>query len=597
MNPGMIFQQRQTRFQASIQKIQRKLDGIAWLRLVVFLFFAGLQVAAWEWGGGWWLLVLFLGLIGFGMMVRWNLQVKEQLRVQQLILQFNEEEERRLEGKLNGFDPGEEFREAAHPYASDLDIFGQHSLYQLVSRATTVFGRRTLARWLKESTARDIAIERQQAGRQLAPEIDWRQEFQAIGQMRNSAAEDPGKIEAWMKETGFVTRRPWLGWLPLLMIPALLAEVTLEVIGLVPFGNFGWILGFNFAVCRMIDGQVAKVQLASEERSRTLKAWAALLLKIEGLSLNATAIQSLQSRLGRGGRTASAEIARLASIVGNLELRSSGLPHFLLNTPFYWDVFCMKRLEKWKADLGGRVMDWFEVVGEVEALSSLATIRFAFPEWVDAEILEGNFLVEGEHLGHPLIPPQQRVSNPVSLRGNGAIWLVTGSNMSGKSTYLRTVGLNAVLALAGAPVCASRLHLSPMQVVTSMRTLDSLEESTSSFYAELKRLASVIHIVQSHPNVLFLLDEILKGTNSRDRQAGARALVHQLHALGGSGLVSTHDVELVDMASAMPQDIRNYSFNCTVTPSGLLDFDYQLTEGPCGSMNAIALMRAMGIQV
>jgi DNA mismatch repair ATPase MutS len=169
--------------------------------------------------------------------------------------------------------------------------------------------------------------------------------------------------------------------------------------------------------------------------------------------------------------------------------------------------------------------------------------------------------------------------------------------MSGKSTYLRTVGLNGVLALIGAPVCANKMRLSPMEIVTSMRTIDSLEENTSSFYAELKRLHTVIQIVQANPNVLFLLDEILKGTNSRDRQAGARALVQQLHKNGGSGLVSTHDIELVDMAGQMPEDIHNYSFNCTVTPDGQLHFDYTLTPGQCLSMNATALMRAMGIDV
>jgi DNA mismatch repair ATPase MutS len=206
-------------------------------------------------------------------------------------------------------------------------------------------------------------------------------------------------------------------------------------------------------------------------------------------------------------------------------------------------------------------------------------------------------LLEGEAIGHPLIGQQQRIDNPISLPGNGAIWLVTGSNMSGKSTYLRTVGLNAVLALTGSPVCANKLRLSPMEVVTSMRTIDSLEENTSSFYAELKRLHSVIEIVKANPNVLFLLDEILKGTNSRDRQAGARALVQQLHKYSGSGLVSTHDIELVDMAGQMPEDIHNYSFNCTVTPDGQLHFDYTLTPGQCLSMNATALMRAMGIEV
>ncbi|MBP6722741.1 MAG: hypothetical protein KA239_10470 [Bacteroidia bacterium] len=597
MSPESVFQARQTQFKSSIAAIQKQLDQIALVRLGVFLMAAGVQIASWGWGGAWWLLCLMAGLIGFGLTVKWNEAVNKRLRYQRLLLQFNEEEERRLKGDLKGFDEGAEFIDPAHPYTSDLDIFGKHSLYQLLSRATTVFGRAKLAEWLQNPVGKAKVTERQEAGKQMAPLIDWRQEFQAIGKLQDSQGENPEVLRRWMQEPGFVSQRPWLGFLPWVMIPLAAVEGLLEIFGQIPSGYFFLIMGFNFLVNRMINGRVQRIQSASEERGRLLAAWSEMLAKIESLEVSAPAVATLKQRLSTQGSPASAEIARLGRIVGNLEFRNSGLPHFFMNTLFYWDVFCLKALEKWKRELGERIVEWFEVIGEMEALNSLAAVRFAFPAWTDAETVEGSFLLEGEAIGHPLIGQQQRIDNPISLPGNGAIWLVTGSNMSGKSTYLRTVGLNAVLALTGSPVCANKLRLSPMEVVTSMRTIDSLEENTSSFYAELKRLHSVIEIVKANPNVLFLLDEILKGTNSRDRQAGARALVQQLHKYGGSGLVSTHDIELVDMAGQMPEDIHNYSFNCTVTPDGQLHFDYLLTPGQCLSMNATALMRAMGIEV
>lgn len=597
MDPLAIFQARQAQCQATMQAIQRRLDQIAFLRFLVFAAGAVLQVASWAWGGAWWLLCLFLGILAFGITVRWNLRVRKRLHFQELLLQFNREEERRLQGDLAGFDQGEEFIDLAHPYTSDLDVFGPHSMFQLISRASTVFGRQALARWMRTLATSKTVRERQEAARELAMMIDWRQSLQALGTLQAMEGESPERLRQWMQEPGFVAQRPWLRLLPWIMIPTLVVVVGLEAMAVLPFGWFVAVLGFNFVVNRIINGRVERIQAASKQRGRLLEAWSGMLAQVEGVKVQAHAMRQLQARLSTQGRSASQEIARLGRIVGNLEFRDSGFPHFVLNTAFYWDVGCMIALERWKQRLGERLLDWFEVIGEVEALGSLAAMRFAFPGWADAQVIDGGFLLEGEDLGHPLIPRQQRVTNPVSLLGNGTVWLVTGSNMSGKSTYLRTVGLNAMLALLGAPVCARSLRLSPLHIATSMRTVDSLEENTSSFYAELKRLQAVLQGVKTHPNALFLLDEILKGTNSRDRQAGARALVLQLHQLGGSGLVSTHDIELVDLASHLPAAIHNYSFNCTVSPDGKLTFDYTLTPGQCLSMNATALMRAMGIDV
>ncbi len=597
MNPLDIFQERQKQFQAAIDRINKSLDSIAFARLGVFLLVVAIEVFSWSWGGAWWLLMLLLGIVAFGMVVRWNEQVKKQLRFQQTLLRINQDEVRRLQGKLNDFDEGQEFIDPHHPYSSDLDIFGKHSLYQLLSRASTRFGRRNLANWLLKYASVETVHDRQAAARSLAGKIDWRQNFQATAETQEDKEESPELLRNWLLEPSYLRAHRMISYLPLIMISAMAIDTVLVIIGLHPFGYMGFLVFGNWMVNRSIGKLMVRVQTTSSKRGKLLRNWSQLIAEIEDLKGGGVAIETLQQRLMTQGRPASAEIARLANIIANLEFRNTGLPHILMNTFFFWDIWCLQALEKWKADLGERVMDWFEVIGDMEALNSLAALQFAFPDWSTPEIVQGEFSLEAVEMGHPLIPLQQRVANPMSLVGNGTIWLVTGSNMSGKSTYLRTAGINVVLALMGAPVCATSMRLSPMQIATSMRTTDNLEENTSSFYAELKRLKAVIEIVRTEPNVLFLLDEILKGTNSRDRQAGARALVQQLHKLGGSGLVSTHDIELVDMAAQLPLSIHNYSFNCTVTPEGQLLFDYKLTDGQCLSMNATALMRAMGIEV
>jgi DNA mismatch repair ATPase MutS len=518
------------------------------------------------------------------------------LRFQELLLKINTDEMLRLNAKLGSFDDGKEFIDPQHPYASDLDIFGKHSLFQLLNRTGTRFGRMRLFQWLtQQSTPAEIQA-RQATVTLLAPQIDWRQHFQATSQSQalGDSIED---LEAWLKEPSLLEARPILTRIPFIMMGFFVMALVLGWLGIVSPFMYLVVFALNYLINRSIKKQMVRVQAAAEQRSQHLKNWAELIAQIESLPPTGPAMDQLQNRLKAGGNTASQEIGQLKKIASNFELVKVAMLHFLVNNLFFWDIFCLQSLEKWKAKIGTQVLDWFEVIGEAEALNSLAALRFAFPHWSNPEIDDGAFLLEAQSMGHPLIPSQQRIDNSMQMHGNGTVWLVTGSNMSGKSTFLRTTGINVVLALMGAPVCAEGMRLSPMQVVTSMRTIDSLEENTSSFYAELKRLKSVIDIVRQGNNVYFLLDEILKGTNSRDRQAGARALVQQLHQLGGAGLVSTHDIELVDMAAEMPMAIHNYSFNCLVQPDGQLQFDYKLTEGQCLSMNATALMRAMGIDL
>jgi DNA mismatch repair ATPase MutS len=327
-----------------------------------------------------------------------------------------------------------------------------------------------------------------------------------------------------------------------------------------------------------------------------LRSYTSLLKHIESRPFQAPMAVDLQKRLQVEGRPASGRLQQLASIVEYLSARLNATISIFLNTILMWDFFWMVRLENWKKRMAVNLEPVLEVVGQFEALSSLASYQYAHPAYAVPEISEQPFEVKATALGHPLIFAAERITNDFSLAGAGKTVVITGSNMSGKSTFLRTLGLNMVLALAGGAACAARFRVYPVQVFTGMRTEDNLAEHTSSFYAELKRLKQVLDLTQTGTPVFYLLDEILKGTNSRDRHLGAMALIRQLHKRNASGLISTHDLELGKIQEEMPEHIQNFSFNSTIEGDEIL-FDYKLHEGVCHSFNASKLMQKMGIEI
>ncbi|MDX1665785.1 MAG: hypothetical protein R3350_01075, partial [Saprospiraceae bacterium] len=292
--------------------------------------------------------------------------------------------------------------------------------------------------------------------------------------------------------------------------------------------------------------------------------------------------------------TASQAIERLSYIISQLNVRYNAFA-ILLNVFALWDLNWTFRLEKWRNDYGDQLPSWFEALAEFEAMSCMANSAFNNPEWIFPQVYDQGVL-HIEQMGHPLIARDRRVCNDLHMPTNGHIKLITGSNMAGKSTFLRTAGINMVLALAGGPVCARVLRMPPLQVYTSMRTQDALHENTSSFFAELKRLKFILEAVEAGKNVFFLLDEILKGTNSRDRHTGSEALIRQLIRFRGAGLIATHDLELGKLEGESEGRVENLCLEVQVV-DGQLHFDYRIKKGVSKSFNATLLMKNMGIQI
>jgi len=307
-------------------------------------------------------------------------------------------------------------------------------------------------------------------------------------------------------------------------------------------------------------------------------------------------MNSLQNTIKHDNIKASDEILNLKNILNRFDVRLNVFAFLILNTFLLWDLHQMMALKKWKAQNQTLVPKWFNAIAEIEVVNTFATLSFNHPEWCYPAIADEHFTLKAEDVGHPLIPEQQRVNNSFGIEGGARVDLITGSNMAGKSTFLRSLGINMILAYAGAPVCAKNFTVSISKLISSMRITDNLAENTSTFYAELKKLKSIIDEVNKHENLFILLDEILRGTNSLDRHTGSAALIKQLIKENAVALIATHDVELAKLEKDFPSNISNYHFDVQVAGEELY-FDYKLKEGICTSLNASLLMKKIGIEL
>jgi hypothetical protein len=481
--------------------------------------------------------------------------------------------------------------------AQDLDLFGKASLFQLLCRAATAPGRRTLARWLAGGAPLDVIRARQVAVAELAPKLDAREGWVTASAGEDHKVADDGPLLLWAEEA-----KP-------LPVPGLLAvagvAVPLFTLGtLVLYGltERGWPLAVALALhAALILGTRQMVEARAQVLAgpeRVLMRYARLIQAVEGVEVQAPLLKDVHQRLATHGVPAARQIARLQSLVNLLDARLNMFFALSVGPATLWELNVVLRTERWRRDTGPRLRGWLEALGEVEALASLAALAYERPDYTAPEVFDGPPTFEAEGLSHPLIDRRKVVANDLDLGGPGSVLILSGSNMSGKSTLLRAVGLTVVLAEAGAPVPARRLRLSRMRLATSVRIVDSLAHGTSHFYAELARLKHIVDEARiSEPPLLYLLDEMLHGTNSRERYIGAVSVVRWLSLAGAMGIVTTHDLALAKVSETLPPGrATNRHFSDEVREDRI-DFDYRLREGPVQSTNALRLMKAVGIDV
>jgi ABC-type multidrug transport system fused ATPase/permease subunit len=563
-------------------------------RLVTFLGGLGLIIAtgfhklpAWGYGAG-------IGLIiAFSILASIHSRVIAQERRTQVRNSLNERGLKRLDGAWRQFSStGEKYLSADHLYAPDLDLFGPASLFQKLDETGTQAGEERLAQWiLNPSVSAAELKERQGAVAQLKEQVDFRQELIAETRVASSEKADPAKFLAWVEGPNGLAGTEWAFWLAHIFPPITFVVCSLAYEDIVP-SIWGWACaGVQALVVALTAKPLGKMydQLTLAESG--FVRFAPTFRAIAQARFTHAGLKKLQAGIAEGTLPVPDRLARFERLLGFAELRHSTQFHAVLNWLLLWDLHWLHRLERWRQAHGQGARAWFEALAELEALSALATYAYETPDAVFPEVRDGPIHFDAQGLSHPLI--EVPVANDFRFTAPGEVWVITGSNMSGKTTLLRTLGLAMVMARAGAPVRAKSLTCSQAQVLTSMRIKDSLERGVSYFYAEVQRTKALLDAAKARPGeCLFLLDELMMGTNARERQIASREIVRQFLGAKASGAITTHDLSLTEWNGAV--SARNAHFDDDVR-EGQMVFDYTLKPGVVVTTNALKLLEAAGV--
>jgi hypothetical protein len=584
-----LYRERQAAFGAEAARLERMVRRLAHLRLLVFLAaVAGLGAGLWDLEAlDWrWLGPGLGSLIGFAVLVAVHAGVHARFERARLLAALNQEALWRMARDFERLPvPRPPVAPAPSAQADDLDLFGPGSLYQLVCAAHAPQARQRLAGWLLGPAALSELRARQAEVARLAPQVDLRQRLAAATRELREA-DEPRALVAWAEGPGWLAARPWLGWTARGLTGAMLVAVLLQASGALPLPAWMPLAVLNAILSVVFLGPVGRVFGAFQGSALAFGRYA-------------EALDELEAELPGACR----ELGGLERLLGLAEVRLSSLVHFPLQVLLLWDFHVLCLLERWQRRAGGRVRAWLEALGEREACCALAARLHEEPGWCLPEVDPAAERLEAEGLAHPLLPPGRAVANDVSLGPPGRLLLVTGSNMSGKSTLLRALGTNAALAMAGGPVAARRLRLPPVRLATSMRVKDSLASGESFFLAELRRLKAVVEAAAGPgpggEPLLYLLDEILLGTNVRERQLAVAAVLRHLLGRPALGALATHDLSLAE-AEGLRDALELVHFRETLEPgeegeAPRMRFDYQLRPGLTPTTNALALCRLVGL--
>jgi DNA mismatch repair ATPase MutS len=516
-------------------------------------------------------------------------KIKQTLIVKTKLL---EDELKALDHSFLHFENGEQFLNVEHPFAYDLDLFGEGSMFQYLNRTATVEGRQRLANWLQKPLKEKVEIEkRQEAVKELAGMPLWRLDFLTEGNLFQETEVQYDEIRNWSEMELGLDRANWLKWMirivpaitVLAAIPAVLGVSNFYLVAMV-FVQFLLLLAFTKQV-NYYFGFFGR-------KSDLLAKYMQLLKLIEEKEFRSPYLCELKRKVTEP--SAGKIFGELKSLVKEFEYRQNILVGVVLNGLFTWDIRCVYKLWLWHKQNHDRLARWLEIIAQVDAFISLANYANNHSDFVFPEITDQEFALCATELGHPLLKKDKRVNNDIEIEGWSKIMIVTGANMAGKSTFLRTVGTNILLAGMGAPVCATSMKIRPVDLYTNMRTTDSLLKDESYFFAELKRIKAVLDRLAAGEQIFVILDEMLKGTNSIDKLNGSKELVRKLAQQPCAAMIATHDLKLSDMEKELPQQVFNKCFEIRIENNELI-FDYKLSEGVTQTMNATFLMKKMGI--
>lgn len=562
------------------------------LRLLVF---AAAALLLWLYAkrhaiNGWWLV---LPLAAFVALVVYHETILRRQSQARRAAEFYRKGLNRIADKWIGQgETGDRFRDPEHVYCEDLDLFGRGSLFELLSRARTRVGEQRLADWLLHPAQVEEVLSRRQAVTELREKLDLREWLATLGREAQTGLH-PEELVKWAGQGTRVNLRFWRV-ISLLVALLFLASAVWVLIG----GNLGWMavpIGLAAAVLLKLRTETRQILTEAETALADLPLLATILERLESEQFRSARLQQLGDQLTSETQRPSAAVNRLQRLAEFLEARDNVVLR-VLDVPVLYTVQVALALESWRRREGSNVRRWIEAIGDAEALLSLSGYAYEHPSDPFPEFSPESPLFAGEMLGHPLLPNDRCVRNGVRLGKETQVLIVSGSNMSGKSTLLRTIGINTVLGMAGAPVRAARLQLSPLAIGASIRVNDSLQGGSSRFYAEITRLRKIADEASGPIPLLFLLDELLQGTNSHDRAIGAEGLLKTLVQRGAIGLVTTHDLALTAIADILGNKVHNVHFQDHLE-GGKISFDYKLREGVVTKSNGLELMRSIGLNV
>jgi DNA mismatch repair ATPase MutS len=597
ISPEQFYQQRISELQIKLKKLYKRRTLIGWLRLIIILITIVAVYYTWHLDIPIIIAIIIVGLSFYFFIVAKDTDNKEEIENLETLKKINEKELQYFSGKYDDNYDGKNLEPEHHNYAADLDLFGKNSLYQYINRCNAENAKQLLAKRLLHPLNKTEIFEQQQAVKELSEKILWRQQVQAYGLKNEISLSTEERILQWLQSEEKHFDHSFFKFLLFFFPIITLSVIYLFIADYINTGVFTLLLIGFFSIAGSFSKKITPVYNLLSKVVSEIGVLYNELNWFEKESFQSEYLKTLQQKLKQDSSiTASKEILHLKKILTRFDARLNIVAFPVLNTLFLWDLWQYKALKKWKQQNKSIVPNWFEAIASLEVINTFSTLSFNHPGWCFPNIADEYFILKGEEIGHLLIPENQRVNNSFKINGIAKIDLITGSNMAGKSTFLRSIGVNMILAYAGAPVCAKSFTVSISKLMSSMRIADNLAENTSTFYAELKKLKSIIDAVNNNEKVFIMLDEILRGTNSLDRHTGSSALIKQLIRKDAVALIATHDVELAKLENDFPANISNYHFDVQVSGEELF-FDYTLKTGICTSLNASLLMKKIGIEL
>lgn len=574
-------------FKKQLKNSKEKLFASSMLRLALFLlmcygvyfYFGNAKMV---------IGVLIVGIVLFLFLISRHSDLSFHKKLLQELIAINKKELKALLRNVVDFPDGKEFEEHDHFYSQDIDLFGKGSFYQYLNRTATQEGAKKLAEKLKGNSINDIKS-KQEAVKELSKKASWHQNFTAYASISKAETTTAEVIELLRKHTFFVPKLMRI--LPIVF--TLLSLIVFTIYFMDIIGEMQLLLWFIIGL-GITGFYVKKINELSQQASKiqeVFQQYQHLLLQIEQADFASENLQNLQKKIEVASNKASQIAKQFSKRLDALDQRNNFLFGIFANAFLLWDLYQCFYIEQWMTEYSKKAEDWFEVIAEMDAINSLATFAFNHPQYTFPEITAEKAVMEAINFVHPLLDPAKAITNNFNIK-NQQFFIITGANMAGKSTFLRTVSLGIVMANVGLPVCATSFRYSPIKLITSMRTTDSLTDDESYFFSELKRLKFIVDAITTD-NYFIILDEILKGTNSTDKAIGSKKFIEKLVSSHSTGIIATHDLSLCEVANTLP-DVKNYYFDAEIIDDELF-FDYTIKTGVAKNMNASFLLKKMKI--